>query len=444
VKRFRIKPIVLVSTIIIVGGIGGMPLGFPLSVSLGLITLGIIGNLWSAFQSEKTTENLIELIDAQATLLSHKKLGNTYVEKLKNELVTKGRTTNFHSLMNKALKNDPDNPDVILFYSRWLALWLSHCQRFKYLSEAYIINEAKRLIAMSEKSLKHNPTNYWQRDVLGIVYDILGLHTQAREQFYESGKHRDDLYWLWLVATSWLMEGKNDKALECLEDAISKGVKVLPYDYGCTLQANGRYQEALIYLRKALKKGSNRTEVVDELFRNMRMQCKFISASKYAFILFVIKMKHSIKQSFLSLVSAVFYLLLGLITGILRFAASCLNILILPKIITRKINFIYEPYITISKMLLELEHYRQAEIILTKVSRFNNARILNNLAISQSRQGKHDEAIATTDRALRIYKNEIIFKHNREAFAYNRDNNEFGRLIGLDRKGQLYFPKNKD
>jgi tetratricopeptide (TPR) repeat protein len=422
VKRIRIKPIVVVSTIIIVGGIGGMPLGFPLSVSLGLITLGIIGNLWYAFQSEKTTEDLVELIDAQATLLSHKKLGNTYVEKLKNELDTKGRTTNYHLLMNKALKNDPDNPDVILFYSRWLAFWLSHCQRFKYLSEAYIIKEAERLIAMSEKSLKQNPANYWQRDVLGVVYDILGLHAQAREQFYESGKYRNDLYWLWLVATSWLMEGKNDKALECLDDAISKGVIVLPYDYGCALQANGRYQEAYKYLKRAFKTDRFREEKVDELFKNLRMQCKFISASRYAFILFILKIKYSLKESLISLYAALFHLFLGLFTGLLRFIVSGFNILKFPKIIIRKINIIIEPHYTISKMLLKLRHFDQAEIILSKVTHLENARILNTLAKLRAYQGKIDEAISILDKAIRLHKKDTLLRLNKEKLINVRQN----------------------
>jgi tetratricopeptide (TPR) repeat protein len=434
-RRIKIKPIVVASTLIIIGGIGGLPLGCPWSISAALVTIGIIGNLWYTFHSEKSSEDLLALIDAQAALLSHKKLGNTYVEKLKNDLDTKGKTTNFHVLMNKALKNDPDNPDVILFYSRWLALWLSHCQRFKFLSEDHILNECKKLIAMSENSLRQDPSNYWQRDVLGIVYDVIGLHEKARDQFYQSGNYRNDPYWLSLVATSWMMEDKCDKALECIENALSKGAKGLEYEYGGILQYNGRYQEAFKYLRKAFKQNPFKAETVDELFGNMRMQCKFISASRYAFILSILKIKYSIKQSLNSLYAAFFHLFLGLFTGILRFVVLCINVLRFPKIITRKINIICEPHSTIGIMLIKRGHYEQAEKILTKVAFINNIRILGNLAISQAHQEKISEALSTVDKALRIYKNDETLKHNREAYSLALNGNKLGCLVRLDKDG---------
>ncbi len=120
-RRFKIKSIVFASTIIIIGGIDSLPLGCPISITIALVITGTADNLWCLFNSEKTTKSLQSLIEIQSGILTANKLGNTYLEKLKNDIKIKGRTINFHELINKALQIDPDNPDVIHFYSHWSA-----------------------------------------------------------------------------------------------------------------------------------------------------------------------------------------------------------------------------------------------------------------------------------------------------------------------------------
>ncbi len=190
------------------------------------------------------------------------------------------------------------------------------------------------------------------------------------------------------------------------------------------------------------KNRRDKTKIIDTMFRNLSLQCRFISASFYTFILCVLKVKHSIKQSLSSLYAAVFYLSLGLITEIILYFASCINVLKFPKIIIRKSNFISQPHIMISEKLFVLGHYEQAKIILSKVSQFNNVRILNNLAISQSRQGKYNEAISTIGKALHICKNDEKLLYNRESFVYARNGNKLGRLVSIDKYGQLHVVKN--
>jgi tetratricopeptide (TPR) repeat protein len=408
-----------------------------------LIT-GTVGTLWSYFKSENAFESLQSLVDIQAGFLSANKFGNIYLEKLKKDLEVKGRTINYHELINKALQIDPDNPDVICFYSQQLALWLSHCQRFKFLPETYIISESNRLVELVKKALKKNPNYFALREVLGVLYDIKGLHNDARDQFYKISKYRKDPYWLFLVATSWLMEHHYEKALECMEAAISKGAIgwIVNYNYGGALQQNGKYLEAYKYLKKAFRLRGLRAEVVDELVKNLTMRCKYFSASMYSFILSLIKSKQSIKQAFISFGGSIYLLSMGSISAILRFITRCVNVLILPRIITRKINFIYEPHLSTSKILLQKGHYEQAENISSQVYRFNNIQILNTLAVSQARQGKYNEAILTIDQALHIYKNDEKLIHNRKSFVYARDGNKPGRLVSIDKHGKLHVIKN--
>jgi tetratricopeptide (TPR) repeat protein len=442
-RQFKIKPSILTSIIIVLSGIGSLPLDCPKWISIVLLTTGTIGTVWSYFRSENAYESLQSLVDIQAEFLSANKSGNTYLEKLKKDLEVKGRTINYHEFIKKALQIDPDNPDVIHFYSQQSALWLSHCQRFEFLPEIYIISESNRLVALVKKTLKKNPKYFALREVLGILYDIKGLHDDARDQFYKISKYRKDPYWLFLVATSWIMENRSDKALECMETAISKGAIgwIVNYNYGGALQKNGKYLEAYKYLKKAFRFRDLRAEVVDELVNNLTMRCKYFSASMYSFILSLIKSKQSVKQAFISFGGTIFLLSMGSISAILRFVIICANVLILPKIITRKISFICEPQLSTTKILLQKGHFEQAENIASQVSQFNNIKILNVLALSQARQGKLDKAILTIDKALHIYRNDEILLHNQKSFIYVRDGGKPGRLVNIDRLGQLHVVK---
>jgi tetratricopeptide (TPR) repeat protein len=161
----------------------------------------------------------------------------------------------------------------------------------------------------------------------------------------------------------------------------------------------------------------------------------------YSFLLSLIKSKQSVKQAFVSFGGTIFLLSMGSISAILRFITSCVNLLILPRKITRKINFIYEPHLSTSSILLQKGHYEQAENISSQVSHFNNVQILNNLAVSQACQGKYNEAISTIDQALHIYKNDEKLLHNKKSFIYARDGHKPGRLVSIDKHGQLHAVK---
>ena len=400
--RSLLRPDFIIYISIIVGGLSGIVSGFTPLINIVLVIIGICGSLYSLAKSNAETRDMKFTLDAQAELLAKQGIGNTYTNAFKNELFQTGSCKTAVPKIKKALELTPNDKETMRWFARTVAISLSSRQWIggqKHNNLAKDLAFNKQYIA---RAIKLFPDEYEFHESMGMLLDIEGNHEGAREEFACSGKLRNDPFWHLPMATSWLMSGEANKAVEEMKKVVNLGYKNYAVDfyYGRSLHAAGNYEEAEQYLESARAMRKWRPELLHILMVNYFYQAKFFIAAKYAVLAGI--------TTFLAAKVLVFFYLASAL-GLFCMACFCK--------LSKPAKTI-EPEFTVSFELIKKGHYHAAERLLRKACDIRPNGSLNwaNLALCLERQGKKSEALMACDRAIELEPENEAFRHNRKAF----------------------------
>jgi len=377
IRRIFTNSFLIGISLIVVGILG---LFSPFSILLSIVS-ALIGTFVSACSWYKSTEDdRTEKYrnQALATQLLKAGMGNTYSEIVKKELYDKGSINSTLHILEEALSLDPNDNDALAILSMINTLNLSfQYQKGKHKNSIFKENfsKSKQLI---EHGLALYPNDCRLHDAEGMLLDLEGKHEDARREFTISGKLRNDPGWHISMATSWNMSGNSQKALEEINNAAKKGAEGTDYYYGRTLQIMGKYEEAQIYLKAAIK--NTKTEKIhsmksvgwySSLFRELAVNalCRgnFIESIKYRFKEGFCLLFYGESLGFAIIIAAIaaFFIALGCKLSKLLIPLYRNNSFI--RKIVFKIMTPYRPETTIYFMLFDKGHYDAAKKILYEI-----------------------------------------------------------------------------
>jgi tetratricopeptide (TPR) repeat protein len=368
----------LIGISLIVVGILGLfsPFSIPLAILSALIGIFVSACSWYKSTEDDRTEKYRNQV--LATQLLKAGMGNTYSEIVKKELYDKGSINSTLHLIEEALSLNPSDNDALAILSMINTLNLSFQYQKGMLKNSTFKENFSKTQQLVEHGLKLYPNDCRFHDAKGCLLDFEGKHEDARREFTISGTLRNDPGWHVSMATSWQMSGNSQKALEEINNVAKEVTEGTDYYYGRTLQAMGKYEEAQVYLKAAIK--NRKTEKIhsirgigwySNLFNQLAMNalCRgnFIESIKYRF-----------KEGFCLLFHGESSGLLVVIAAIAAFfvALGCkLSRLLIP--FYRNNSFIRKfvfkimppdrPDATIYFMLLEKGHHDAAKKILCEI-----------------------------------------------------------------------------
>lgn len=410
------KPIFLISLCIILGGLGSFPFGFnPIFAGL-LIIIGVLGSLFSYLSAENRNQQLDSIIEIQATLLARHGLGNPYMEIFKKELFNTGSVKKGESLLKKALEVDPNDIDALGVLAMSLAVTLSFFWWIgKNKDSVQLQRDLSYVKGLAHKGLSIDPKRYEFLDILGILYDVDGNHTEARKQFIKSSKLRKDPYWHLLMATSWHESNEHKKALGELQIAEREGAEGWLFEsyYGRAYRVVGNYKKALSFLLPAYKKKGNKLELISEIADSYYYSCRFLKSSKYEFILgmyllFIYPRRgvSKLSRSFIAMVIGFFCFVSKKCWRVTRYIPGL-------RWFQKRIVSPDEPEFTIGFMLLNEGKCEGAEQCFRTACKIIPDKAIShaNLAICLFLQGLKKEALLECDKSIELNPQNERFKH---------------------------------
>jgi len=242
----------------VVGGIGGIVSGdYPRAGTI-LTVIGLLGALWVHFDSESKSRDTEDLLEAQAMLFAEIGIGSVYTRAGKLALHKDESIEKAIARFEQALKINPMDVEALASLGSLLAKNLAFA---KWLGKDVGIKFQESIVtakAFAQNGMRIAPEEHIFHDLLGVIFDLEGLHEQARQEFQTSGKLRKDPYWRLLLANSWEMSGNHGEGLAEIERAIAEGADhwVLDFYHGRSLTNVGDYDKAIPFLNKVLKDGS--------------------------------------------------------------------------------------------------------------------------------------------------------------------------------------------
>lgn len=433
--RRILQPNYIISFCLILGGLAGLVSNAPLVITIPLVTIGILGSLYSLARSNANEREADYILEAQAKLFANAGIGNIYTERFNTELYKTGSCKNASEILTKALEINPNDKDAMSKLSTIYALNLSFHKwvgdkkdsRFK---ETFSF--AKKL---AERGTKLFPNESVFHEDLGILLDVEEKHQEARKEFFHAGKLRADPFWRLFLSTSWLMSGKPEKAVEEVKKVIDEGAKawIVDFYYGRALHVMGDCKNAEGYLLSAFKTRGWRPELLQVIEENYYWQAKLYKAAKFAAARGLLFLSGG---RFMGLV------FLAIAFGHFSIAIPCALSKFLWPFFRKipwlwKINFLLpspeQPDFAISTTLIKDGHYKAAENLLRKVCeiRPDKGWYFSNLAICLSKQGKKEEALSACDRAIELEPENEAFRHNRKSFELGSTTK--GKIIDVSR-----------
>ena len=438
-EKVKNRFLLIVSAATVLGGLGSIIIGLNLLVGSILIILGVGGALWSSFALEVRNRQAENLIEAQATLLAYRGIGNTYTEAVKRELSRTGSSK--VDLLRKALELNPDDTEAIAMLCTTLGLKLSFSQ---WLGEQNRNVGFDKDLAFTRELAKKGmgllPQSPIFHDVLGIVFDIEGKHQEARTEFFRSSRLRSDPYWRLLVARSWGMSGNFQKAIEALQEALKEGAEdwVIDLYYGSALQGAGNYEEAQSHLESAFKTRGWRPELLADLATNSYFQGKLLRAAKFEAATGIYLMAAGRFREIRRLVQAVVHFCISLLCTFSKFLWPVTRCLPGLRWVHSRLLPPSEPELRLSWILMRKGHYAAAEQHLRRVCSImpKRAEIFMSLAVCLAKQGKKEGALLACDTAIELEPENDVYRHNRKTLEL-WSTGQTGRVIEMDHRGQI-------
>lgn len=244
----------VISSLMVLGGIGGLFSGDALYLGILLSLAGLLGGLWSYLSAEIDSEDVAQRMDSFALLFCRAGLGNVHMEAIKRELDRKGSCTDLESKLSKALLVDPSDIEALslLTMTQTMALAHRYWQRERKVDGTFRVR-TKAVRAMANKGARLAPRNSIFMDALGILADLDEDHEKARRYFRKSSRLRTDPYWRLLMATSWGQSGQHKNALAEMQSAIKNGAqgRIVEFYLARALVGVGAYKEAVAQLERA-------------------------------------------------------------------------------------------------------------------------------------------------------------------------------------------------
>jgi tetratricopeptide (TPR) repeat protein len=414
---------ILAIIFIIIGGIGSIISGLYPALGILLTAIGIIWALYESISTNIKNREIDSFMEAQAILMAKSGIGNPYTQIVRNEFKRKGKCNNALKVLDKALQVNPDDADALEIYVTIMALIFSFRQwakGSKYDSKNKEWQFAHRLAI---RGYRNNQHMHIFLDLLGILYDVVGEHKEARKKFIQASKFRKDPYWHLYICRSYLMSGKEDLALKEIEQAIEKGAKGLLVDwyYADCLLVKGSYEKALFHINRAIKIRGHSPRLLDT-----RQVCLFalghlILSSFDKIVLSAQLVMLNVKRSSFLLIGAIVHLFISLLTGLSKIVWPFTSHI--P--VVRNLQFRYvspiEPQFTIGNMMLEKGHYDAAIELFNKCKNIYSKSIdvLNNLACAYAYAGDRKKAVEIIDEALLIDPNNEILLNNKKQYESN-------------------------
>ena len=262
-------------------------------------------------------------------------------------------------------------------------------------------DRARAVALWGQRLYPHEPCFH---GILGIIHDVEGNHEKARAEFRKSGALRPDPFWHLLMSTSWGMSGDFRASLAEVQIAINEGARywLVDFYHGRALGRCGDYDQALPELEKALKDRRWQPQALGEMADVHYLQGRLGKAAKYAaacgFAAFMWSPLYGLRR----FGAATHHISLHWVCGLSKRAWPISRYIPALSWLHLKVMPPSEPEATLAEMVFQMGHYSSAE----KHARTacaampDSPRLLANLSICLSAEGKKSEAIRTCEMAI--------------------------------------------
>ncbi|MCG3147011.1 MAG: hypothetical protein PCFJNLEI_00447 [Verrucomicrobiae bacterium] len=414
------RTVVVLSSLAILGGIGGVIYGVHPIWGAVLTVSGVFGNVFAAWASHQQSEDIKRQFETLAQLINHNSLHDFPITVAATELKRSGACKGIGRELAATLERQPENSNALVMLVVCLAMDLSIRQWATGSKSLDPFQEIGQLRQLLVKALNKRDSNCALFDAIGILRDLEGKHDSAQRWFRRSGKLRSDPFWRLLLSTSYGMAGRNAEALREMETACREGASGWFVDFylGRALLRNGQYDQAASCLISAHTTRGNSPQLLDSLQEVYYRLGRFSTSARYQFILAAVLLLYTPKRALVYIAQASVHLL---IAGVCRVSRTLW-------VISKRIKWFAavhakwlppeEPHARLGQILATEGHYEMAKRHLETAAtiRPNQAIHLVNLGVCYAHLGDYPKAIAFCDKALVIDPDNLVARYNRTRY----------------------------
>ena len=308
----------LAVVIIIASGVGGIITGAYPGFGISLVIVGILWQVYSHVSTERRSQFLEQMIEAQNILMAQIGAGSPYVKIVEKEFREKGYCRDAIKYLRKALDNNPDDLEALKWYVDIMSMTFSMRQWVKGIKYGPQNKEWQYVYEIAERGYKKHPGKFVLPAYLGILLDLAEQHKLARTMFRRSGELRNDPFWHVHLSVSYGMSGRFDLAENELETAIREGARGRIIEYYCAAlhMDFGNYDRALAHVREAYRLGGTIPQL-----RKIEEECLYADGRLFASGWSKIKLAWQLvllnpKRSFLLLFGACLHFVIMIIVSL--------------------------------------------------------------------------------------------------------------------------------
>jgi len=308
--------------------------------------------------------------------------------------------------LEKAMSIEPDNAEYQAEMALMLAFQASMRVNAGLKVHPSLLDQA---VSHAKKSFKQNTKSHFAHTAMGIVCDIRKRHVKARKYFSEAGR-RGNRWWQINTCTSYYMEGLGGEALQSVEAFIEANGEphwLVYLWHGRALFLCGRYHDAEIEFRKAIRASRPYPGVAQAVSNSLYMQGNISGAAKYLFKEAAVLSTLNWRRALRLVVQGYVY---GRMDALCHLSKSLYRKYGRNKTITRILmrSFPpYEPESTLSERAFVMGHADAAAALLNRAMPYaqNEARLWANRCAICAALGEMASAQAAIERACELEPN---------------------------------------